>query len=107
MTVRDSFGCVVTQNLLTTAATAPPGGDLGLRVYPNPARDVLYVATRLPAAAVASAELYDPAGRRVAAAADATAGGPLRLPVDALAPGVYLLRVRHPGGVATASVVVR
>ena len=106
VTVRDSFGCVVAQNLLATDVTAFAGGDLGLRIYPNPARDVLHVLTDRPRE-VASAELYDPAGRRVASAAGPTARAPLRLPVDALGPGVYVLRVRYRDGVATASVVVR
>ena len=53
-------------------------------------------------------ELFDIVGRRLGVLYDAPAAGPTRLdvPTAALAPGVYLVRVRTSDGVETARFTV-
>lgn len=77
-----------------------PGGAAGPRLAqnrPNPARARTTVAFELASAGRARLEVFDLAGRRVAAPLDAVLGaGPHEadLDVSALAPGLYLYRLR-------------
>ena len=71
---------------------------MSVTVYPNPATSV--VCVNLDAAQVATVELFDMCGRRVAAT---KAAAEVRIPVDALPNGVYMLRI----GEYSAKVVIR
>jgi hypothetical protein len=57
----------IAPNPLTAAPPAVPRDLVVHRVFPNPAREALFVSFSLPAAQVATLELVDVAGRRVAA----------------------------------------
>ena len=78
-------------------ATAPaPGGDAGLRVWPNPARGAATVAYGLVAPARVRVSLVDVLGREVAVAQDgAQPAGPhqARLETAGLPAGVYVARL--------------
>lgn len=90
-------------------APAPPtNGGPAVRVFPNPAGAAVEVAVRLGAPAWARVEVVDVRGRVVAVAHD----GPLpaeavvRLGVEGLAPGAYVVRVVAGGAQASARLVV-
>jgi hypothetical protein len=100
--------------LSSTADTPGPAapGRLALSAAgPNPSRDGrLRVRLTLPAADEARLDVFDTAGRRVAAR-DVGALGPGTHTVDAadgvrLEPGLYLLRLSHGGEVRTARAVM-
>ncbi len=74
------------------------GNDPTLQVYPNPARDYLTLAGAVPLGA--TADVFDALGRRVASQPVQQA----QLDTRALAPGVYVLRLRGPGGEALGQV---
>ncbi len=75
--------------------SARPAAGPRLGVFPNPCRDVL----QLPALpGPATAEVFDATGRRVLA--QAVPAGAARLATQALAPGLYLLRLSGAGGTA-------
>ncbi len=88
--------------LLLTNAAAPdaslplsarPALGPALGVFPNPCRDVLYLPTL---AGPATAEAFDATGRRVLA--QEVPATPALLNTQALAPGLYLLRLTGKGG---------
>jgi aminopeptidase N len=68
------------------------GDDPTLQVYPNPARETLTLAGAVPLGA--TADIFDALGRRVASQTVYQA----QLDTHALAPGIYVLRLRGPGG---------
>ena len=68
------------------------GDDPTLQVYPNPARESLTLAGAVPLGA--TADIFDVLGRRVLQQTVYQA----QLDTHALAPGVYVLRLRGPGG---------
>lgn len=74
------------------------GDDPTLQVYPNPARDFLTLAGAVPLGA--TADIFDALGHRVASQPVQQA----QLDTRALAPGVYVLRLRGPGGEALGQV---
>ncbi len=75
------------------ALSARPAAGALLGVFPNPCRDVLHLP---PLPGPATAEVYDATGRRVLAQPVSPAAA--RLATQALAPGLYLLRLAGPGG---------
>ena len=77
--------------------------------YPNPATDVLNVATDLPTAGPARIELLDLLGRSLRQQIISAPAGPLRQLMDlrGLAAGVYVLRLTPPTGPALSRQVVR
>ena len=80
------------------SSTADPSDGAAIQVFPNPAREVLYVR----GAAAFEYALYDMAGRlalRGQTTADAA------IPLEGLPQGVYCLRVRTGKGVAVRRVV--
>lgn len=84
------------------------GGALGtatLAVWPNPTTGALRLSVAAGATEVA---LFDVLGRRVATLYNGEAGAPLELHYDgaALAPGVYVVRVRSETGVTARTVTV-
>ena len=68
------------------------GDDFTLQFYPNPARESLTLAGAVPLGA--TADIFDVLGRRVASQTVYQA----QLDTHALAPGVYVLRLRGPRG---------
>ena len=77
--------------------------------YPNPATDVLNVATNLPTAGPVRVELLDLLGRSLRQQTIGAPAGPFRQTVDlrGLAAGVYVLRLTPPTGPALSRQVVR
>lgn len=86
---------------------AEAGTTLGLTVGPNPAYDAATAWVDVPTGA-ASLTIYDALGRRVAVGFDGDVSGPaaVRLPVERLAPGVYVVRLATGRAVRTARLVV-
>jgi hypothetical protein len=79
----------------------------GMRVWPNPADDLLTVELSDVQGAI-DVELFDIAGRSVLAQRTSSAAkAPLVMNVAGLAAGEYLLRVRHDAGSTAHRVVVR
>jgi hypothetical protein len=68
------------------------GDTPALQVYPNPARETLTLVGAVPLGT--TADIFDALGRRVASQAVYQA----QLDTRALAPGVYVLRLRGPSG---------
>ncbi len=69
----------------------------GIRIYPNPATDVVNFGTT-----VDTAELLDMSGRRVAKVQDAAA-----MNLAGVAPGIYLVRMTVDGNVLTSRLIVK
>ncbi len=93
---------------LAVDAQAPAGLAL-LAPRPNPARGDFAIDYRLAAGGPATLELFDAAGRRVAARAlPATGAGPqvARFGAAGLAPGVYLVRLAQGARVRTARIAL-
>jgi hypothetical protein len=62
-----------------------------IALYPNPARDVLSMHLDVPVGALGEIRLYSTDGRLIESRQVIQVGGPLRLNVSALRPGMYLL----------------
>lgn len=94
----------------TDAEAAPrPTGAL-LPIAPNPVAASTAVRFRLGAAGHADVAIYDALGRRVRVLASGPhAAGPHRLEIDAsgLAPGAYVVTLRHDGGTESRPFVRR
>ena len=78
-------------------------------MYPNPVRGTARLQATLPAAATVRVALYDPMGRRVREyPIGARAAGTLdmRLDVDGLAAGTYVVRVQAGAFEAHRTIVV-
>ena len=87
----------------------PPAPCRVTSCAPHPAREGTTIAFELARDARARLDVYDLAGRHVAALADAwLTAGPHAVPCDVRGwrPGVYLVRVRAGGGEATRRLVV-
>ncbi|PHN07058.1 cohesin domain-containing protein [Flavilitoribacter nigricans] len=85
---------------VSTTGTIDPALDQQIRVYPVPARDVLFLKT--PQIHIESIELYDLEGRRL----QRWTGSPDRLPLTDLPQGTYALRLITAQGVAVRRVVL-
>jgi len=102
---------VEVSNSTVDVADGPAPGGVGLRAWPNPARNgFLRLQLSIPTPGPVRVELLDIAGRRVASR-DLEMVGPGWREVDLLggrriAPGLYLARLQHGGQVQTARVVV-
>ena len=86
-----------------------PVAAFALSAMPNPAADRTRLAFELPSAARVALTVHDALGREVATLIDgALSAGPHSAQFDAaaLAPGVYVARLRADGRTATQSVVV-
>ena len=75
-------------------------------LYPNPASSTLTVAPEGGAANDLQAQLYNPLGQPVAAAASLHPSVPAELDLSGLAAGIYFLKVTGSGVMATQRVVV-
>ncbi len=92
-------------------AAVPPvaAADEELRVFPNPSQGQALLLLALPLSwrgQALRAEVFDERGRLVTGQRVAAGGGAtvaLSLPVGGLAPGVYVARVRLPGGKSARS----
>ena len=86
---------------------AASAASASLDVWPNPSAGALTVRVH-DATGQTEVALFDALGRHVATLHDGAADGPLALPFDgsALAPGVYVVRVRSETGIAARSVTV-
>ena len=99
---------LVSTRSTSVAQQAPE--QVTVRVAPNPFSDRTVVSIDQPRPGTVTIEVYDVLGRRVAVPFDGRlAAGPQQVPVDAsaLAPGVYLYRVRTADGVAGGTLVRR
>ena len=99
---------LVSTRSTSVAQQAPE--QVTVRVAPNPFSDRTVVSIDQPRPGTVTIEVYDVLGRRVAIPFDGRlAAGPQQVPVDAsaLAPGVYLYRVRTADGVAGGTLVRR
>ncbi|MEM1054595.1 MAG: carboxypeptidase regulatory-like domain-containing protein [Bacteroidota bacterium] len=89
--------------------TTPDLSDADLQVYPNPTRGEASVAFSLPEGADVRVAVYDMLGREVAVVAEgARAEGThtARLGTEAMAPGLYLVRVETAEGVQSVRFTV-
>lgn len=71
----------------------PAATDAALRIWPNPASDAFQVGTT-SGAAPASIELMDPTGRMIGS----WTGSTKAIPVQGLAPGMYIVRLKGKDG---------
>jgi hypothetical protein len=79
----------------------------GVRVWPNPADDRLSIALGELSGSL-DLDLFDIAGRSVIArSVSNNASGMVDLDINAVAPGEYVLRIRHADGASMHRVVVR
>jgi hypothetical protein len=79
----------------------------GVRVWPNPAADRLSIALGELSGSL-DLDLFDIAGRSVIArSVSNNASGMVDLDINAVAPGEYVLRIRHADGASMHRVVVR
>ena len=96
--LRPHFGVAATVGIGGTAAA-----ENGLRLYPNPATDILRIGGLTPNSTL---HIYDCQGRTVKTiTANAES---IALPVDALPAGLYMLRATNPAGIhSTAKIIIR
>jgi hypothetical protein len=90
------------------AGVTPASPRIALAASPNPARDACTLRFTLADGGDANIALYDISGRRVRSY-DVRGEGPHALTVDdvgALAPGVYLARLKHGGATRESRVVI-
>lgn len=76
----------------------------GVRIWPNPAMDVVNVVLSGRTSGRVIAELFDITGRRVAQVQ--AVGGRIQVPVAGLATGDYVLRLHHADGTSSHRVMV-
>jgi hypothetical protein len=87
-----------------SVAVDPPGVVGGLALappFPNPVQSRASIRYALPKAQVAELSVFDVRGRRVATLVDAVQSAGVHTipwPVDGLAPGLYLVRLRTTDG---------
>ncbi|PAP77749.1 cohesin domain-containing protein [Rubrivirga marina] len=84
------------------------GGALDVALAPNPARAAAHVALTAPEAGAVTVRVFDALGRQVAAVDQTVPAGSTRfeLPIDALAPGVYVVRVAGFGQATSRTLTV-
>ncbi|MEQ9103085.1 MAG: T9SS type A sorting domain-containing protein [Rhodothermales bacterium] len=71
--------------------------------WPNPARDALYMDAVEPGSEIT---VHDLLGRTVRVATEVHGQGPLRIPVDGLSSGTYLVRVRSGQAVSSRPIMI-
>ena len=107
-----SWTDIPTRSLVTAVAPAPPvafGGGAALSgVFPSPATAAARATLRLDAPGAVTVTVVDVLGRERLRVYDgvATSEQTLDLDASALAPGLYVLRVRGEGGVAASRAFV-
>jgi len=97
------------EGVVTGAPATPAAPRPALAAWPNPFNPRCTLRATLPRAGRAVLEVFDATGRRVARPLDADLpAGPAALTWDAggLPGGVYLARLRAPGGTASARLVL-
>lgn len=106
--IEDENGCLVEDSVTvgTLAGLFDPTQGLSLSVYPNPATDRLVIATE-GGSTILGAELFDTQGSRVVALSNESEQAEVAVPVAALSPGVYSLRIEVAGQVVWRQVIVR
>ena len=102
----DAYGCGVDTATVTITINNPPLGineaeDAPVKVYPNPVDGVLNVA----AESIVSVDMFNAKGQKVFVS-EAHANH-LAIDTEAIAPGLYYLRVATAEGVETKAVVVK
>ena len=89
------------------ATRTPPAGLVALRVVPNPSAGRARVAFYLAESGPVRLSVLDARGREVAVLTDGSRlAGRHEVPLGALAPGVYLLRLSTEAGVVTQTAAV-
>ena len=94
----------------TLATRTPQTAAFGLSLVPNPATGTTTLAYALPTAATASIEVQNLLGqtvRQLPAARQAAGAQAQSLPLQGLAPGVYLVRLQAAGQTQTARLLVQ
>ncbi|MFN4081355.1 MAG: T9SS type A sorting domain-containing protein [Saprospiraceae bacterium] len=94
------LGVYQTDMAYVVKSAEPARIDLAIRVWPNPAKEALWVACACGPASEADWTLYDASGRVSSAGALRCAAGEFRsrIATAGLRPGVYFLRVRMDTG---------
>jgi hypothetical protein len=77
-----------------------------LTISPNPAKDVLIVSALPQSASIVRVSIYDEAGRAVRNFEERVAGGSVRLDVQGIETGSYLLRIETGRDVLTSKFVI-
>jgi hypothetical protein len=111
--LNQSFAASILNDSVVATPDALPSTLTLQAVWPNPARARTSIAYQLPQAARVEAEVFDLMGRRVRTfGAAARAAGPNLLAWDgrddrrdAVAAGIYLVRIRAAGAEVTARVL--
>ena len=93
----NNCGASILQDMVTiTSGTDAPVWAAGLRIFPNPAHDIVYIQmTDVPGTGVEVA-LFDPTGRLLRQESGKFGGGMISQPFDLsdLPPGLYALRIQ-------------
>lgn len=102
--VPDTAQVIVAKDLelLTNTSSVEPKAS-ALRVFPNPARERVFVQSDFP---LEDALLIDPLGRSVPVAWQAAGARTWQFPCSHLPPGLYWLRVQSPQGIITKAVTI-
>lgn len=101
-------GTIVQSSELTTSLDDPVDQKLGVRIYPNPARDWINIAVHADQFSDASIELMSLDGRVIQQLRTSLTAGEQIIPLRTgdLAPGLYLVRMQSSEGIVVRKVVV-
>lgn len=82
------------------------GREFKMELYPNPARDRVWIRTGSPGNKITSLSVLDVNGRKVMEPEKETLSGEtISIPLSGLPPGIYIVVARFPEGVASGKVV--
>ena len=114
VTVTDAKGCVTVDTVMAGVSTCVSGiadefaaGITTFNVYPNPASQTAFVALSFDRAEEARVELLDVTGKLMRSSVAAGRDMNVRMELDNIAAGVYLVRVSTARGSAVRKLVVR
>ena len=111
LSVVDDNGCMLLSGTVVVDqlnSTLDPVLDRFIELYPNPVSDKLFIQFDLPSLSEVSIDVFDLNGRLVMpATSDYFAKKTIALDVDALATGIYIVRLVVDNGVLVQRVVVR
>ena len=94
------------ESLVATEEPSAAGSQSKLKIYPNPARDRIWIETSgLATARNATVEVYDLSGKTVSRHLPTSEGNLLNVDTSDLPAGMYLLRLRTEAGVRTGKFV--
>jgi hypothetical protein len=84
-----------------------PSSDASLKVYPNPARDLVNISTESFHGTIRKIEVVDAAGNPVLYPATETSGSIVNVSLNSLPDGVYGLRIYTDDGISTKKIIIQ